>query len=152
MIWLVTSAQTRYADDLVVGETITLGRFRVEEAEMLEFARRWDPQSFHVDAVAAAGTIFGRVIASGAYSLAVFQRLAVLGAFQHWAVIAGRRIRDLEFLSPVTPGQDLLATVTVVENRPVQPTRSLVVLAGRLVAEQTTVLTLQMEIYVSRSA
>ena len=48
---------------------------RVELADMLEYARRYDPQYFHADPVAAKKSVFGEVIASGLYTAALWRRL-----------------------------------------------------------------------------
>ncbi len=42
---------------------------------MLEFARAYDPQWFHVDAEAARGSVFEGLIASGIHVLAIWRQL-----------------------------------------------------------------------------
>ena len=68
--------------------------------ETVRYAERWDPQPFHVDDDAAGAGHFGEVIAIGLHKLGVFQRLAVLGAYRHLAVLAVRAIRNIEFPCP----------------------------------------------------
>ena len=48
-----------YFEDFPVGETLEIGRHTITEAEILEFARRYDPQPFHVDADTARTSIYG---------------------------------------------------------------------------------------------
>ena len=72
---MTVSIQRRYFDDLVVGETAESLPYTVQLEEMLEFARRYDPQYFHIDTEAAKASHFGAVIASGLYSAAVWRRL-----------------------------------------------------------------------------
>ena len=55
----------RYFEDFAEGQVYDLGEARVSEQEMVEFARKYDPQSFHVDPAAAQSSIFGGLIASG---------------------------------------------------------------------------------------
>ena len=65
----------RYLEDLVVGETAESPPLVIDRGEMLDFARRNDPQYFHADPEAARSSIFGEVIASGIYTMAVWRRL-----------------------------------------------------------------------------
>lgn len=87
---------TVFADDLAPHDTFVLGTHTVTRDEIVDFARKWDPQGFHVDDATAEGGTFGEVIASGAHIFAVLQRLSVEAAYRHWAVVAGRAVRDLE--------------------------------------------------------
>jgi acyl dehydratase len=65
----------RYYDDLVVGEVRESGEHRVDLDELVAFARAHDPQYFHADPDAARGSVFGEVIASGIYTMALWRRL-----------------------------------------------------------------------------
>lgn len=137
-----------YAEDLLVGEALELGEHEVTLEEMLEFAGQWDPQGFHVDVAMAREGHFGEVIASGLHTLAVFQRLAVLGALRHWAVVAGRRIREIQFPAPVLAGT-LRASLVVESVTWDRADRSLVVVVGRVRrADDTEVMTAVFESYV----
>jgi acyl dehydratase len=48
-------------EDFTVGETSDMGSHRFAEAEIVAFARQFDPQPFHTDAEAAARSAFGLV-------------------------------------------------------------------------------------------
>lgn len=137
-----------YAEDLVSGHTYELGSYTVTRDEILSFARQWDPQGFHVDETIAADGFFGEVIASGIHTLAVFQRLSVLGAYNRWAVIAGRTLRDVQFRSPVRSGQELAGSLKVTKVDLDKPGRALVVTEGVLATGDTTVLTVDLDMYV----
>jgi len=102
-----------YAEDLAVGDRIGLGTHTVGEDELVDFARSWDPQWFHTDRDAAESGPFGSLIASGIHTLAVAQRLTVEVAYGRWAVIAGRQLRQVRFLSPVLPGTTLTGTCVI---------------------------------------
>jgi acyl dehydratase len=54
-----------YFDDYGPGTTYDCGIVRVDQAEIIAFAKEYDPQPFHVDPVAAASGPFGGLIASG---------------------------------------------------------------------------------------
>ena len=55
----------RYFEDLEVGAETEFGSYAVTREEVLEFARKYDPQPFHLSDEGAANTHFGRLCASG---------------------------------------------------------------------------------------
>lgn len=102
-----------HVDDIAVGSTRRLGTHAVTQAEIIEFAGRWDPQSFHVDPTQQDHPRFSGVIASGIHSLAIVQRLTVEALYSQWRVVAGRRIGEVKFLRPVLPGTVVTGTAVV---------------------------------------
>jgi acyl dehydratase len=140
----------RYAEDLTVGETIHFGQYELSRAELITFARKWDPQDFHVDEAIAATGRFGDVIASGIHTLAVFQRLSVLSAERDWAIIAGIRLIEVRFPRPVRPDTVLtggvrLASISHEHDRH----RARIVKAGWLSDDAGRVLELEAEAYIA---
>jgi acyl dehydratase len=137
-----------YAEDLTTGVPLELGSHELGLSDLVDFAAQWDPQDFHTDVEAARRGQFGEVIASGLQTLAVFQRLSVTAALRHWAVIAGRQMREVRFLAPVTAGV-LHAAMTVVAVEREREDRSLVEVHGTVRrADGTSVMTLVLECYV----
>jgi acyl dehydratase len=67
----------RYFEDYPVGEISEFGDYPISEAEILAFAAQYDPQPFHLDQTAAAGTIYGGLIASGWMTASVAMRMMV---------------------------------------------------------------------------
>ena len=65
----------RYFEDLVEGEESCSGTRAVNAAELVEFARKYDPQYFHTDEEAAKHSIFGGLVASGIFTMAVWRQL-----------------------------------------------------------------------------
>src|SRR6476659_5912208 len=61
-------------EDFTPGTTIDLGTTLVDRDEMLAFARRFDPQPFHTDPVAAAASVLGGLCASGWFTCALWMR------------------------------------------------------------------------------
>lgn len=139
-----------YAEQLPVGEVIDLGTLTLSHDDIVQFASKWDPQSFHIDDEAARHGFFGEVIASGLQTMGVLQRLAVMGAFRHWKIIAGRSIRDVQLTLAVRAGMELHGTMQVIQVTPVDATRSLVTKVGRLDHEGRPVLTMETDAYVRR--
>lgn len=111
----INTTPTIYAEDLRAGATFELGPYTVSEAELVEFASRWDPQDFHIDKAVADAGQFGGLIASGIHTMAIYQRLSVLGMLNNWSVIAGRSIQDVRFVRPVRPG-DVLTLAVLIED------------------------------------
>ena len=130
-----------------IGIPLSLGTYTTTKDEIIEFARQWDPLSFHVDAAAASSGYFGEIIASGIHTLAIFQRLSALSHFGTWDVIAGKRVRDLKFTQPVRPGDALSGQIVVQSVTPDSRGRGHLVLDGSLRNQHgDLVLTLGMEI------
>lgn len=64
----------QWLEDIELGNRIDLGEWKMEEAEMMAFARKYDPQPFHIDPAAAAASHFGGIIASGWFTVACWMR------------------------------------------------------------------------------
>ena len=111
----------RYFEDLEVGAETYFGSYEVTREEVLEFARKYDPQPFHLSDEAAAKTHFGRIAASGwhtcAMTMAVIARY-VVGDEQ--AGLGSPGVDELRWLKPVYPGDTLHVRGKIVETRPSQ--------------------------------
>jgi acyl dehydratase len=107
----------RWFEDYVPGTTVEAGPIRVEEAEVVEFARRFDPQPFHVDAAAAAEGPFGGLIASGWHTCALMMRLLAEEYLSPVSSLGSPGIDELRWLLPVRPGDDLLLRTLVEDAR-----------------------------------
>ena len=95
-----------YAEDLVEGQKFQLGEYVIDEAEVLQFARQYDPVPIHADPVAAAAGPFGGLIASGFNTIAIYQRLIVEAVWSKVAGIVGRSM-EVRLPAPVRPGATL---------------------------------------------
>ena len=108
-----------YFEDLVVGEETVFGHYDVTREEVLEFARKYDPQPFHLSDEAAAQTHFGRLAASGwhttAMTMAVIARAVVA---EEQAGLGSPGIDQLRWLKPVYPGDRLSVRGTILEKTP----------------------------------
>lgn len=108
----------RYWEDIVPGDVIELGTYEMTREEILEFARRYDPQPFHVDEDAAGAGPFGGLVASGWHTAAAFMRLFVDGILAGSASMGSPGIEGMRWTAPVRPGDVLTARVRVVEAYP----------------------------------
>jgi len=102
-----------FFDDFAVGQVFQLGSRSLSEDEIIDFAKCYDPQPFHIDAKAAADTIYGGVIASGWQTVCVFTRMFVDGLLCRSAAMGSPGVDALCWLKPVRPGDRLNARVEV---------------------------------------
>ena len=108
-----------YFEDLQVGAETQFGSYEVTREEVLEFARKYDAQPFHLSDEAAAKTHFGRIAASGwhtcAMTMAVISRHVVDGG---QAGLGSPGIDELRWKKPVYPGDTLHVRGRIIEKTP----------------------------------
>ena len=114
---MTPGADGRYFEDYPPGAVFEGGPVIVSEAEILDFARRYDPQAMHTDPAAAARSHFGGLIASGWHTAALMMRLFATHFLSPVSSLASPGIDELRWLQPVRPGDALRLRVTVVEAR-----------------------------------
>ncbi|MFJ6165146.1 MaoC/PaaZ C-terminal domain-containing protein [Micromonospora orduensis] len=107
-----------FFEDLVPGLTVDLGVVTVDGDEMVAFARRFDPQWYHVDQELAAASRHGGVIASGFYTVSLFMRAYVDHLLSRAAADASPGLEELRWLAPVRAGDRLAVRVDVMGARP----------------------------------
>jgi acyl dehydratase len=108
----------RYFEDFRQGDEYHLETVTVDRDEMVAFARRFDPQPFHLDEAAAKESPFGELIASGWFTGSLFMRMYVDELLTDAASHGSPGIEELRWLRPVRAGDQLTGRVTVVETRP----------------------------------
>jgi acyl dehydratase len=106
----------KYFEDVQVGETMRFGRYQVTREEIVEYARQFDPQPFHLDEEAARQSIFGGLIASGWHTGAMFIRMVCEGMVPSHATAGAKGFDDLRWLKPVRPG-DVLSVESEVREK-----------------------------------
>jgi acyl dehydratase len=67
----------KYFDDIQIGDVLMTGRHTFAADEIKSFARRFDPQLFHIDEEDAARSHFGALCASGWHTASVWMRLFI---------------------------------------------------------------------------
>ncbi len=108
----------QYFEDIPIGQKQAFGSYQVTREEVLAFATKFDPQSFHLDDEAAAKTHFGRVSASGWHTCAMTMAMLVgnmRGRKQ--AGLGSPGVDELRWLKPVFPGDTLRCETEVFEKR-----------------------------------
>jgi acyl dehydratase len=114
----MSDAPKRYFEDYPVAAVFTAGPLEVTETEIVEFARRYDPQPMHTDPEAARRGRFGGLIASGWHTGAMMMRLFADHVLSPVSSMASPGLDELRWLQPVRPGDSLTLRVTVLEARP----------------------------------
>jgi acyl dehydratase len=109
----------RYFEDLEVGAETDFGSYEVTREEVLEFARKYDPQPFHLSDEAAAQTYFGRLAASGWHTCAMTMATIVRHISEEpQAGLGSPGVDELRWLKPVYPGDTLRVRGEIVEKTP----------------------------------
>ena len=122
---------TVYFEDLDEGDVLEFGSYDVTEAEIVEFAERYDPQWFHTQPERAREeSHFGDLAASGWHTASMAMRLVVDGHFSEAAALGALGIEELRWPNPTVPGDELSVRVEVLETRRSEsdPSRGLVTL------------------------
>ena len=96
-----------YFDELPVGFTFETGERTLSEDEIIEFARAYDPQPFHIDPQAASDSIYGGIIASGFQTLIVAFDLILSANIWTEASMGSPGLDELRWKLPVRPGDTL---------------------------------------------
>jgi len=107
----------RYFEDYLPGTVHEFGSAKVEESEIIEFAKRFDPQDFHTDPEAAARGPFGGLIASGWHTGALMMRMIVDNYLSKASSLGSPGIDELRWLRPVRPGDTLHLRATVLDTK-----------------------------------
>lgn len=124
----------RYFEDFAVGQIHKpSARVRVEKDEIIAFARKYDPQYFHLDEEAARKSIFGRLVASGWHTAAITMSLVARSEYRAVAGTIGLGFDGLRWPIPVYPGDELRIESEILEVRPSKsrPDRGLVKILTR---------------------
>jgi acyl dehydratase len=100
------------------GQRFRLGPKRITEAEILAFARDWDPQWFHTDPERARNGRWNGLIASGWHTGAIAMRMVVEGPLAESESMGSPGLNYLKWRSPVRPDDELTLEITVLEARP----------------------------------
>lgn len=154
----------KYLDDIRVGDRYELGTHTFQADEIKTFARRYDPQRFHLDEGEAERSPFGALCASGWHTAAIWMRLMI--DYRKRAVDEARRreepvaatgpapgFRNLKWLRPVFVGDTVTYASEVIEVRPSasRPKWGLLSTRGTAVNQRgETVLSFDSTIFVER--
>jgi acyl dehydratase len=108
----------KFLDDLHPGEKFVSGGITLTESGIIGFALTYDPQPFHLDAAAAAESIYGGLIASGFQVVALAFRLFIQSGMLAGSSMGSPGIDELRWFAPARPGDTLHAEVEVLAVTP----------------------------------
>jgi acyl dehydratase len=107
----------RFFEDYREGEQFEFGNYLITEEEIIDFAKRYDPQPFHVDKDAAAATIFGGLIASGWMTASIGMRMLVDNFISIKSSMGSPGVDEMRFVKPVRAGDRLRLRVSIMSTR-----------------------------------
>lgn len=124
-----------YYEDFDPGTTHELGEHTFMRDEIVEFARQYDPQPFHVSEEAASTSHFGGLVASGWHTVCVCTRLVIENLYGDGGSNGSPGIEELRWPTPVRPGDTLTARAEILSKRPLEsnPDLGLVKIRKRMV-------------------
>ncbi|WP_137682189.1 MaoC family dehydratase [Haloarcula mannanilytica] len=106
----------KFYETISVGEQREFGEFQITKDEITEFARKYDPQPFHLDEEAAKDSMFGELVASGWQTAAICMRLTVEN-ITDVATLGGLGVDNLRWHEPLRPGDTLHVRTEVLDKR-----------------------------------
>lgn len=109
------SAKKYYFEDFEVGRIWELSGPTLDAESIVEFARRYDPQPFHVDAEAAKHSAFGGLIASGWHTVGLCMRMICDAYLLDAASLGSPGVNEVRWLKPVRPGDSIRMRMSVLE-------------------------------------
>lgn len=145
----------KYFEDVKVGDVTRFGRYEVTREEIVEYARQFDPQPFHLDEEAARASMYGGLIASGWHTAAMLMRMVCDNMIPLSATMGAMGFDDLKWLRPVRPGDVLSAESEIrekVEGK--RPDRAMVKVESRVLNQRGEVVMslVSLVIYLRRPA
>jgi acyl dehydratase len=107
----------RYLEDFSAGQIFRSRSLQVDKKQIIAFAAEFDPQPFHLDEVAAQGTIFGGLAASGWHTTALTIRLILASDLNPAGGVVGAGVEELRWPRPVRPGDELYVECEILDVR-----------------------------------
>ena len=106
-----------YFEDFQPGQQWEFGSYQLSEESIINFARQFDPQYFHIDPVKAKESIFGGLVASGWQTLSIYMKLIVEGLVNQTASLGSPGMEEIRFPKPVRPGDTLHVRYLILDCR-----------------------------------
>ncbi len=106
-----------YFEDFTPGRVFKSEPRPVPRDEIVEFAREFDPQPFHLDEEAARKTMFGGLAASGWHSCCIMMRLIADSFLLNASAMGSGGIDQVRWLVPIRPDDVVTLHSTVLETR-----------------------------------
>jgi acyl dehydratase len=106
-----------FFDDYVEGQVYVFGKTVVSEDEIIEFAGKYDPQSFHIDPDLAKLHAYGGLVASGWHTCAMAMRMMTDDFISESASLGSPGVDEIRWKKPVRPGDILRVRLEILNTR-----------------------------------
>ena len=107
-----------YFEDLNIGQKILIGPISVTEVEIIEFAKKFDPQPFHIDAEKAKDSLFGGLCASGWHTCSLYMRMLYDGLLINLASLGSPGMNEIRWLKPLFPNETIKGELHIISKIP----------------------------------
>ena len=107
-----------YFEDLNIGQKILIGPISVTEVEIIEFAKKFDPQPFHIDAEKAKDSLFGGLCASGWHTCSLYMRMLYDGLLINLASLGSPGMNEIRWLKPLFPNETIKGELQIISKTP----------------------------------
>ncbi len=105
----------RYFEELTVGQTFGGPQYFLSAEEIIEFAQKYDPQTFHTEPSKAPASFFGQHVASGWQTTSIGMRLLVTGEHHFAGGMIGLGVEGIRWRRPTLPGMSLKMVSEIIQ-------------------------------------
>jgi len=107
-----------YFEDLSIGQKIEIGPISISEQEIIEFAKKFDPQPFHIDAEKAKDSLFGGLCASGWHTCSLYMRMLYDGLLINLASLGSPGMNQIRWIKPLFPNETIKGELEILSKTP----------------------------------
>lgn len=107
-----------YFEDLSIGQKIEIGPISVTGEEIIEFAKKYDPQPFHVDVEKAKDSLFGGLCASGWHTCSLYMRMLYDGLLINLASLGSPGMNQIRWIKPLFPDETIKGELEIISKTP----------------------------------
>jgi len=103
-----------YFEDLYIGQKISIGPIYVTKKDIIDFAKKFDPQPFHIDEEKAKNSLFGGLCASGWHTCALYMRMLYDSFLIDLASLGSPGMNEIRWIKPLFPEQEISGKLTLI--------------------------------------
>jgi len=107
-----------YFEDLYIGQKISIGPIYVAKNDIIDFAKKFDPQPFHIDEEKAKNSLFGGLCASGWHTCALYMRMLYDSFLVDLASLGSPGMNEIRWIKPLFPEQEISGELTLISKKP----------------------------------
>ena len=107
-----------YFEDIKEGDSYKLGPLFVSKEEVIDFAKKYDPQPFHISEEKAKESLFGGLCASGWHTCALYMKMLCDSFIKNLASLGSPGMNEIRWIKPLFPDQEIFGNVTIISKKP----------------------------------